>query len=316
MRTAKIEHYKMHITKGAGLCDIPTSTLARVTSSFELSSSAGEGVDDGSMNVAIGFNFNFDSITYNRMFINTNGAIIPTNSTPIQDDGGDLDLWAISTEAKGYPIIAPWWADMRTAPFTGSDYSSGHGIYYGTGSIRGQKVFVCRWVGNKTTYSAPRGHVTFEAVLHQHTNIIEFNYGNYVDQYPDVNNANETGFIYVAASGSVTQFTNPYPAGGLWARCRYYLSQSHMHNKTVDLDKGLFGICPNGGSHSMYGFNKVAPYFGFWDFIANHNSEFLSVWPGSISGSDKKPMRIVMSPPISEYDEFNPDVSYSGIISG
>lgn len=320
MRTAKFEHYKMHIIKAphGGLCEVPTSALTRITSSAELGTPGEDGVDDGTLNVAIGFNFNFDSTTYNRIFINTNGALVPTNSTPAQDDGSGLDLWAISTEAKGYPIIAPFWSDMMTPPFTGSDYNDGHGIYYGTGSLRtGKKVFVCRWVGHKTSYTAHRGHITFEAVLHEDSNIIEFNYGKYVDQYPNINNINKPGFLYVAASGANTNYTNPYPAGGEWARCRYYLSQSHMLNNTYNLDKGLFGINPLGGSHSMFGFDKAAPHFGFWDNISNHHSEFYSLWPGAIDGQDRPPLKVIISPPKRQSrDEYSPDISYSGRITG
>lgn len=117
--------------------------------------------DDEGFVVPIGFDFTFNNSTMNNIVVNINGFLESPSS---------LDFY-----------IMGYLDDLRTG-----GYSSGDAIYYQTVGDAGSREFIAGYYGvSHFPLSAPssdRLEMTFEMILHEGTNNIEFQYAELFDQ--------------------------------------------------------------------------------------------------------------------------------------
>ena len=143
---------------------VPSSGTYTPLAGATTSTAAG---DDGTQNVALGFNFVFGGVTYTNAVISTNGAI------KLAQDGttGFATSWTNNlSNTYGAAIVAPAWDDNHS--------SGGSVAYLATGAV-GSRTFSVEWInihmgggGSTTTPTA-----TFQLVLTEGTNSIKFVYG-------------------------------------------------------------------------------------------------------------------------------------------
>jgi len=138
--------------------------------------------DDVRDNVNIGFFFNYYGTDYSRLAIANNGLVFSVGTTtryvnePITQ----------SPEVHGF--IAPYWDDLGT-------WGEGK-VYYQTLGTAPDRTFVVEWVENQH-YGHSDSGATFEAILYEGSNNIEF-------QYKDV----DFGNVYGATSDDFSPFNN------------------------------------------------------------------------------------------------------------
>jgi subtilisin-like proprotein convertase family protein len=140
-----------------------SGTYAALTGTTTSSATA----DDGTQNVAIGFNFVFGGVTYTNAVISTNGAI------KLAADGatGFATSWTNALgNAYGFPIIGPAWDDNN---------ATGGSVVYVTSGTAPNRTFSVEWLnihmGGGGSTTTPTG--TFQLKLSEGTNAIQFVYG-------------------------------------------------------------------------------------------------------------------------------------------
>ncbi len=128
--------------------------------------------DEGYANaVPIGFNFIYNGTTYSSLNINANGYF--TFGTPFIADanenyyydslsGGPVSL------AGARPVIAPLWADL--------DLQSATNLKYIVTGVAPNRIFAIEWSNALWDYTATSASISFEALLFETTNVIEFRY--------------------------------------------------------------------------------------------------------------------------------------------
>jgi hypothetical protein len=118
--------------------------------------------------VNIGFSINFLGTTYSTLSVNENGNVTFANA------GGDSDYGLPSLTEAGFPVIAPFFADVDT---TGAGSSQ---ITYGNLTVNGQQAFAVDYVNVGYFPSASDKLNSFQFLLIQGTTpgnfTIEFNY--------------------------------------------------------------------------------------------------------------------------------------------
>jgi hypothetical protein len=140
-----------------------TGTLAATTSNC----------DDCTESVALPFSFTFFDGSYTSVWISSNGNLqfSATASTAFTND-------AIPTAAAPNNAIYPLWDDYNTID-TGAPNGQGD-IYYTSSGPVGSRTFTVEW-NNVTQYTAggtyPMTSETFQVVLFEGSNNIEFRYG-------------------------------------------------------------------------------------------------------------------------------------------
>jgi cysteine peptidase C11 family protein/pre-peptidase/nidogen-like len=117
--------------------------------------------DDDSVNIPIGFNFNFFGTDYSSLNASTNGYITFGLSATIYYN---IPM-PIPIEPKA--LIAPLWDDL-TPP-----YGDG-GIYYKTTGESGKRKLVISWINY--SFYGEFGDVTFQVELNEESGTIRFNY--------------------------------------------------------------------------------------------------------------------------------------------
>jgi hypothetical protein len=161
-----------------------TGTLAPIASSSD---------DGGDAGIPIGFTFNFFSTDHSTIGIASNGYL--TFSATL----GDFTNDPIPNTATPNDIICPLWDDW--APNQGGD------VYYQTLGSAGSQRFIVQW--NNVVHFSGSGNATFQAVLYEGSNCIQYRYGsplNYNTPTIGVENADGTsgypgGVGPVVASG-------------------------------------------------------------------------------------------------------------------
>ncbi len=123
--------------------------------------------DDGTQNVAIGFNFVFGGISYTNAVLSTNGAIkLAANGTTGFATGWVNNL----SNTYNAAIVAPMWDDNNA--------TGGSVVYLATGTAP-NRTFSVEWInihlGGGGDPTAPTG--TFQLTLTESTNTISFVYG-------------------------------------------------------------------------------------------------------------------------------------------
>ncbi|MCE2504161.1 MAG: choice-of-anchor D domain-containing protein [Chlorobi bacterium] len=147
----------------------------------------GANVDEGrAVSFDIGFTFNFyaDDESYETFSVSSNGWM-KLGSAPFSSD------WSNGFDAFAqYPIIAPFWDDLRTYPDSGY-------VRYKTEGSEGSRVLTVEW---RTRYwsssAAASGPWVFQARLYEGTDAIEFVYVSMPGNY------NTSATIGIATSGS------------------------------------------------------------------------------------------------------------------
>jgi len=124
-------------------------------------------VDDISANASIGFGIDFFGTTYTTLSVNQNGNVT------FNDPGGDSDTTAPNLNEAGYPMIAPFFADVDT---TGAGT-----IAYGNLTVGGQDAFGVDWLGVGYYFDGTDKLNSFQLLLIEGLTpgafTIEFNYG-------------------------------------------------------------------------------------------------------------------------------------------
>jgi hypothetical protein len=130
-----------------------TGTLEPITS----------GCDDCVADVTLPFSFSFYGTSYNDVWISSNGNLQFGSSAAANYVNDTPPSAALPNNA-----IYPLWDDLY--------YTTG-GIYYETDGAAPNRTFTVAWI-NRGQFARAGTSETFEAILHETSNNIEFRYGN------------------------------------------------------------------------------------------------------------------------------------------
>ena len=144
------------------------------------------------------FNFEFYGDTYNKVFVSSNGLLIPTITDDLivadLDTSENVDLSDTATR-PAYPpqiapqLIAPFWADLY-GPFDDNG-----GVYEALLGEYPNRRYIVQWYRIAPTPDANVNDLrNFQVILFEGSNIIEFNYGR------TTGDARDTATIGVAGS--------------------------------------------------------------------------------------------------------------------
>jgi hypothetical protein len=120
------------------------------------------GCDDCTANVALPFGFNFYGATYNDVWISSNGNL-QFGAAPNAAYTNDNPPSANAPNNAIYPC----WDDL---------YFGNGGIYYQTDGVSPNRTFTVAWI-DRLQFGGGGGNETFECILHETSNNIEFRYG-------------------------------------------------------------------------------------------------------------------------------------------
>jgi hypothetical protein len=127
--------------------------------------------DEGYCTIPIGFTFYYMGLPYDRLTLFTNG-FVTFNPTLFLNNNFRNDALFDSQTSFGDDlqnrILAPWWDDL-TLVDAGSD------AFYKLGGTAPNRIFVAEWV-NVRAYGYTAVY-SFQIVLYEGTNVIEFRYG-------------------------------------------------------------------------------------------------------------------------------------------
>ncbi len=154
-----------------------TGTLAPTASASD---------DAGDAGIPIGFTFNFFGTDHTTIGIASNGYL--TFGATL----GDFTNDPIPNAANPNDLIAPYWDDW--APNQGGD------VYYQTLGSSPNRVFVAQW--NNVPHFGGTGNSTFEALLHESTNCVEYRYADISFNSPTVGVENQTGTVGSSVPGA------------------------------------------------------------------------------------------------------------------
>jgi hypothetical protein len=140
--------------------------------------------------IPLGFTFNFYGTNYSTINFSTNALM---QFGGIADDFVNVNLTTTSP-SQDRPSIAPFWDDLQT--FGGGTDA----VYYQTVGTPGHRQFIAEWhqVGR---YISPTAG-TFEAVLSEGSNAIQFNYQNL--DFSDIGNNGASATVGIRDAGGQT----------------------------------------------------------------------------------------------------------------
>jgi hypothetical protein len=131
--------------------------------------------------IPIGFNFTFDGTVYTSFVATDNGIIMFGNLSPLSGCGSNAGTSSdipnnLADGSIPRPFLAPLWEELQfkpTSPF-------GSGSYKTTG-VAGSRSCTMEW--NKMSWRAPSNgdQISFQIVLYEGSNIIDFNYSQGAD---------------------------------------------------------------------------------------------------------------------------------------
>ncbi|MBI5660291.1 MAG: PEP-CTERM sorting domain-containing protein [Nitrosomonadales bacterium] len=119
--------------------------------------------------INLGFNFSFFNQTYSQVQITSNGLLTFGGTTT---NNSNMDLGQ-ALPFSTMPMIAVAWDDWTTT------YSGTDGVYYKTQGAPGSQSFTVEWRNTKkydTASNSNSSPVSFEAVLYEGSNSIDFRY--------------------------------------------------------------------------------------------------------------------------------------------
>ena len=153
---------------------------------------------------SIGFNFDFEGITYTQFKMSSNG-IISFNMTGTSNlTGNDLD----NVAANSRPLLAPLWDDHDGNSGSAAPSKAGY-VVTGTAPNR---VLTVEWLNWEWNYASSDAVISFQVKLYETTNVIEFVYRQDADA---VNNASASigitgvsSFLSLSSSGAAPTVSN------------------------------------------------------------------------------------------------------------
>ena len=127
--------------------------------------------DDTQSGVPLGFNFSFYGQSYTETCVGANGLVAFNGCEP----GNPPVNFATTATFNDTPVIAPLNADWQF--FNGAGDSTPDAVYYATTGAPGSRQFIVQW---NQAYSYPNSpkSVTFELILNESSNLIQFEYLN------------------------------------------------------------------------------------------------------------------------------------------
>ena len=153
--------------------------------------------------IPLGFTFNFDGTNYTQCVVTENGLLIFGNLSALTTCGGNVGTPTdipnnLADVNIPRPFLAPLWEELQfkpTSPF-------GSGCYKTTGAP-GSQVFTFEW--SKMSWRSPTNtdQITFQVMLYESTNIIDFNYS----QGPDPLGTFPTASIGLGAIAAGTYYS-------------------------------------------------------------------------------------------------------------
>jgi hypothetical protein len=129
--------------------------------------------DDGFATIPIGFTFNFNGTGYTNVIACANGFLTFAASLPNNTDTWSNDLNGSQPFAGApylrvpRPVLAPLWDDMYTDPGT---------LTYKLSGSAPNRTLTVEWLNIYWMYNAATPNISFQAVLHETSNIIDFVY--------------------------------------------------------------------------------------------------------------------------------------------
>ena len=150
--------------------------------------------DDQFLSVDLGFTFSFYEKTYTKCYVSTNGILT--------FDAGTRSYTPFAIPSQGFPnnCIAPFWTDL--------DLRTAGQVLYATRGTAPNRVFIVKWDG-APEFGNTSKKTTFQALLYENTNSIEFQYQNLDTGF----GTNRNVAIGIASRDYGT--TQPQPAGGV-----------------------------------------------------------------------------------------------------
>ncbi|MCB0480200.1 MAG: T9SS type A sorting domain-containing protein [Flavobacteriales bacterium] len=122
-----------------------------------------EADDQLSTSLPIGFNFEFEGITYTKVRASSNGFLQLDTTKTASQSFNDLD-------GVNEPIIAPLWDDLDGRATGGSSAN------YSTTGTSPNRIFTFEWLRWEWNFSASSPRISFQVKLYETTNKIEFIY--------------------------------------------------------------------------------------------------------------------------------------------
>ncbi|MCG6917141.1 MAG: hypothetical protein LJE89_06295 [Deltaproteobacteria bacterium] len=153
--------------------DNPLEDIYHTGNKLELVSSC----DDCGEEVPIGFPFNFYGDTHQEIKVSSNGYLT------FGDDLEDFTNDRVPYTTNPNDLIAPYWDDWIP--------SEGGAIHYQTMGETPNRRFIAQWTKVKH-YDVP-GKSTFQAILFEGSDCIEFRYGNLAPVSPTIGIENQDG---------------------------------------------------------------------------------------------------------------------------
>jgi PKD repeat protein len=154
------------VSNNGTITDVTSYNRATLTKSLVplTDSLPGPSGDDASMDVPVGFTFNYAGTDYTQAHLCTNGWI-SLNAT-----GSSASNTRLFTADLPNVVMAPWWDDLE------DDGTSR--ISYKTEGSEPARVFSAEWYRLLSYTTGASARLTFQVKLYESTNIIEFHYGN------------------------------------------------------------------------------------------------------------------------------------------
>ncbi len=185
------------------------TALSGSTVISNLSYNGSANTDDGYASIPIGFTFNYGGTDYTNLNVDANGwasfgAAIPNNTDTWNNNLNTGPAGGTGTR----PVLAPLWDDLYTDPGT---------ISYQVNGSAPDRTLTVEWSNIYWTWAANNPVMSFQIVLHETSNIIDFNYESESDNYGDdgthgasigISGASSGDFLSVTPNGVLTGATS------------------------------------------------------------------------------------------------------------
>ena len=145
--------------------------------------------DDDNEQVNFGFDFDFYGSTYNDLFVGSNGFITFTGGS---NDFSNEDFSAGDT-LDDLPAMAVYWDDWNPAD------ADSDAVYWQVQGAAGSQTLTVQWNQLVRFLGAAGEDVTFQAVIHEDTTMMEFRYLDLIDGGAGDNGASATIGIHDGA---------------------------------------------------------------------------------------------------------------------
>ncbi|MFY7886061.1 MAG: hypothetical protein ACOVOV_14575, partial [Dolichospermum sp.] len=193
------------------------------------------GIDDavGTLQ-SIGFDFVLMGIKYTQFNATSNGLIGLTNS-------GTLLSSAVGTQSgtNAAPVIVPFGGDHAT-------HSTGK-VHFKVNGTAPNRVLVVEWLNMELDFDGTVADATFQALLYETTNVIEFVYGN-MNVSSIYSTAPNIGFMWGNGAGhalSIASATNVATSATSFTGNTYTTGNIANLHSTMDGSRRVYRMEPN-----------------------------------------------------------------------